>query len=266
MALTLFNNCVVLYYAINSFMVAAPAAFNTTLIRIGFSQDAVASINQNQVKVSENLIGMSKDDVEQLMKIIRGRHGVPVITVPFMAQKKFAMFCYWVNRRSRLGKDIAAGLFTQQAIINYGCLMAQEDKDEEIEGVKAPAEYKTGSKWKPFKEGCIAFFNMTLGMDHVPFSYVIHPNAALGDPLAAYANKHARLITITPHAGLEYETDNGRVFDYLKSWTLNGPAWTWIQAFNTNRGGRAAWLALLEHYEGDALRDHVKDAAYLAIS
>jgi hypothetical protein len=247
-------------------MAAAPVAFNAALIRIGFSQDAVASINQNQVKVSENLIGMSKDDVEQLMKIIRGGHGVPVITVPFMAQKKFAMFCYWVNRRSRLGKDIAAGLFTQQAIINYGCLMAQEDKDEEIEGVKAPAEYKTGSKWKPFKEGCIAFFNMTLGMDHVPFSYVIHPNAALGDPLAAYANKHARLITITPHAGLEYETDNGRVFDYLKSWTLNGPAWTWIQAFNTNRGGRAAWLALLEHYEGDALRDHVKDAAYLAIS
>jgi len=28
------------------------------------------------------------------MKIIRGGHGVPVITVPFMAQKKFALFCY----------------------------------------------------------------------------------------------------------------------------------------------------------------------------
>jgi hypothetical protein len=94
MALTLLINCVVLYYTINSIMAAAPVAFNAALIRIGFSQDAVASINQNQVKVSENLIGMSKDDVEQLMKIIRGGHGVPVITVPFMAQKKFALFCY----------------------------------------------------------------------------------------------------------------------------------------------------------------------------
>jgi len=209
-------------------MAAAPAAFNAALIRIGFSQEAVASINQNQVMVSENLIGMTKDNVEQLVKIVRGGHGVPVITVPFMAQKRFATFCYWVNRRSRLGEDISSGLFTPQAVINYGHLMAQEDKDDETEGVKAPTEYKTGSKWKPFKEGCIAFFNTTLRMDRVPFSYVIRPDAAPGDPLAAYATEHARLIAITPHAGLEYETDNGRVFDYLKSWTLNGPAWTWI--------------------------------------
>jgi hypothetical protein len=41
MALILFNNCVVLYYTINSIMAAAPAAFNAALIRIGFSQDAV---------------------------------------------------------------------------------------------------------------------------------------------------------------------------------------------------------------------------------
>jgi hypothetical protein len=34
----------------------------------------------------------------------------------------------------------------------------------------------------------------------------------------------------------------------------------------TNRNGRAAWLALLEHYEGGAQRDCVKDVAYLAIS
>jgi hypothetical protein len=247
-------------------MAAAPAAFNAALIRIGFSQEAVPLINQNQVTVSENLIGMTKDNVVQLMKIVRGGHGVPVITVPFMAQKRFATLCYWVNRSSCLGEDISSGLFTPQAIIIYGRLMAQEDKDDEAEGVKAPTEYKTGSKGKPFKEGCIAFFNTTLGMDRVPFSYLIRPDAAPGDPLAAYATEHARLIAIMPHAGLEYETNNGRVFDYLKSWTLNGPAWTWIRSFSAHRDGRAALLALLEHYEGDAQRDRVKDAAYLAIS
>jgi hypothetical protein len=30
-----------------------------------------------------------------------------------------------------------------------------------------------------------------------------------------------------PLQGIEYVDDNGKVFDYLKSWTLNGPAWTW---------------------------------------
>jgi len=33
-----------------------------------------------------------------------------------------------------------------KALIQYGCLMAQEDIDEETEGVKAPSEFKTGNK------------------------------------------------------------------------------------------------------------------------
>jgi len=186
--------------------------------------------------------------------------------MPFMAQKKFTIFCYWTNCRNRLGRSIVAGLFNDQAILSYGWLVTQESKDEDTKGVKAPAEFKSGSKWKAFKEGCIAFFNTNLGMDRVPFSYVIRPTEEPGDPNEVYPNEHSRLISITPHIGLEYEDDNGRVFDYLKSWTLNGPAWTWIRSFNTMRNGRAAWLALLEHFEGDAQRDRVKDAAYAAIS
>jgi len=91
-----------------------------------------------------------------------------MIVVPFMAQKKFTIFCYWVNCRSRLGESIAAGLFTDQAVTSYGRLMTQESKDEDNKGVKAPAEFKNGSKWKPFKEGCIAFFNTNLGIERIP--------------------------------------------------------------------------------------------------
>jgi len=242
------------------------AAFGAALTRIGIAANATAAIQQNQVITTASLIGMTKEDVEQLMKIVRGGQGAPVITVPFMAQKKFTILCYWVNRRTRLGEPILAAQFTNAAILTYGRLMAQESKDEETEGVKAPAEFKAGAKWKPFKEGCIAFFNTNLGMDRVPFSYVIRENTVPGNPNDPYPNEHARLIAITPHVGLEFETDNGRVYDYLKAWTLNGPAWTWIQSFNSARNGRAAWLALITHYEGDAQKDRVKDAAYTAIA
>jgi hypothetical protein len=242
---------------------AVLAAFNATLTRIGFAANALAAMNQNQVNSTASLIGMCKDDVEQLMKIMRGGQGAPIIIVPFMTQKKFVILCCWVNQRTRLGESIAPHLFNDQAIIQYGHLMVQEDKDKETEGVQTPAEFKTGGKWKPFKEGCIAFFNTNLGMDQVPFSYIIRLDAAPGDPQAAYPSKHARLIAITPHTGLQFDR---RVFDHLKSWTLNGPDWTWIHSYNASRNGRAAWLALLEHYEGDAQRDRVKDAAYAAIA
>jgi hypothetical protein len=39
-----------------------------------------------------------------------------------------------------------------------------------------------------------------------------------------------------------------------------------MQSFNTNRDGCGAWLALLAHYEGDAQKDRVKDAAYFSIA
>jgi hypothetical protein len=81
----------------------AAAAFNQALTRIGFAADSIAAINQNQITTTASLIGMDKDDIEQLMKIIRGGQGAPVINVPFLAQKKFKIFCYWVKRRDRLG-------------------------------------------------------------------------------------------------------------------------------------------------------------------
>jgi hypothetical protein len=106
------------------------AAFGAALMRIGFAANATAAIQQNQVVTTASLIGMTKEDVEQLMKIVCGGQGAPVITVPFMAQKKFTIFCYRVNRCTRLGEPILAQ-FTNAAILTYGRLMAQESKDEE---------------------------------------------------------------------------------------------------------------------------------------
>ena len=39
-----------------------------------------------------------------------------------------------------------------------------------------------------------------------------------------------------------------------------------MRAFNNTRNGRASWHALVNHFEGDAQRDRVKDNAYAAIA
>jgi hypothetical protein len=138
-------------------------------------------------------------------------------------------------------------------------------EEEATMHVKPPAEYKTGSKWKPFKEGAIAYFNSVKGSHSIPLAYVIR-DKEIPDPNAIYQTEHHRLISVMPLAGIEYEEDNGKVFDFLKSWTLKGPAWTWMRAFNATRNGRASWQALVKHFEGDAQRDRIKDHAYAAIA
>jgi hypothetical protein len=121
-------------------------------------------------------------------------------------------------------------------IDTYGATMALIEKDEDVI-VEAPAEYKTRTKWKAFKEGSIAYLNCIKGSHNIPLAYVIRDNA-IPQPNQAYQSDHHRMIAIAPLAGPEYEEDNGKVFDLLKSWTINGPAWTWMRAFNAARDGR----------------------------
>jgi hypothetical protein len=144
-------------------------------------------------------------------------------------------------------------------------LMAFEDQDDETTAVKPPTEFTTGTKWKAVKEGAIAFFNSQKGRGQIPLAYITRETAN-HDPNDAYINEHQRVIAITPLQGIEFGEDNGKVFDHLKSWTLKGPAWTWMRQYNATRDGRNAWLALVAHFEGDAQRDRVKDLAYSSIA
>jgi len=243
---------------------AQAVAFQAALQRLGFPQAAVDGLAANGITSTDDLIGLTEKDTAQVLKIIRT--GNPPVTVPYIAQKRFNIFCFWVNRRQRLNEPIGAALFDQAALDTYGRLMTFEtQEDDATTTVKAPAEFKTGSKWKPFKEGVIAYLNSVKGNHNIPLAYVIRENE-VPDPNAIYQSEHHRLISVAPLAGMEYGDDNGKVFDCLKSWTLNGPAWTWMRAHNSTRNGRAGWLALVAHYEGDAQRDRVKDNAYAAIA
>ena len=251
--------------------VAFTAALNrlgfsqAALNRLGFSQAAIIALNNNGLNTSADLVGLNEKDTAQILKIVRT--AVPPVIVPYIAQKRLNIFCYWVNRCTRLNEIIDSGNFNQAALDSYGRLLAFEaNQDEEaVTHVKPPAEYKTGSKWKPFKEGAIAHFNSVKGTHSIPLAYVIRDQEA-PDPNAVYQTEHHWLISITPLIGIEFEEDNGKVFDFLKSWTLNGPAWTWMRAYNATRNGRASWQALINHFEGDAQRDRVKDHAYAAIA
>jgi len=142
--------------------------------------------------------------------------------------------------------------------------MMNSEPDREIT-VKEPIEFKGNVKWKPWKEGVISYFNSVLTKDFIPLSYVIRENET-SDPDVQYDNEHQRLVAIAPLRGNEYKTDNGVVFDFLKSWTINGPAYPWMKQFSSTRNGRAAWLAIIAYYEGSAARDRVKEAAYAAIA
>jgi hypothetical protein len=129
-------------------------AFHAALTRLGLGQPAIAALDANGLTEVQDLINLTDKDVEQLLKIVRT--GPPPVVVPFLAQKRLNIFCYWATKRDRLNEPIEPALFTQAAMETYGAMMALEDKEEEIV-VKAPGEYKKDTKWKAFKEGAITY-------------------------------------------------------------------------------------------------------------
>jgi len=162
-----------------------------------FSQATIAAVNANGLNTTVDLIGLNEKDTAQILKITRT--GDPPIIVPYIAQKRLNIMCYRVNRRTRLNETINAGAFNQAALENYGKLMSfqSNQEDETLTQVKPPTEFKTGSKWKPFKEGAIAYFNSVKGFHNIPLAYVIHEQEN-PDPNAIYQTEHHWLISVTP--------------------------------------------------------------------
>lgn len=240
---------------------AQAIAFQAALTRLGFNAQSIAGLNANGVQSVEDLINLTDKDTAQILKIVRA--GPPPIIVPYLAQKRLDIFCFWATRRNRLNEPLNPVLFDQVATNTYGSMMALSTQEENLV-VKPPGEFKKDTKWKNFKEGAIAYLNAVRGKHDIPLAYVIREQD-IPVPNQVYQSEHHRLISITPLQGIEFEDDNGRVFDLLKSWTINGHAWTWMRAFNSTRNGRSAWLALINHFEGDAQRDRVKDQAYASI-
>jgi hypothetical protein len=241
---------------------AAPAAFQVALTRLGFNQESVDALVANGLTTTEDLCSLEEKDVEQVLKIIRT--GPPAWVVPFLAQKRLITFCFWAKRHSRLGEPIAANLFTPQALETYTTMMTLTSKEDDT-GIKSPGEFKKDTKWKTFKEGLITYLNGLKGKHNIPLAYVIREDE-VPQVNQAFQTEHHRLIAITPLLGVEYDEDNGRVFDILKSLLVNGPAWTWMRAYNNTRNGHQAWISLVNHFEGDAEWDRVKDHAYSSIA
>jgi hypothetical protein len=96
--------------------------------------------------------------------------------IPYMVQKFLYIMCYWVNRCHHQQESIDDANeyeFTPIAAEAFVKPMAFETQEEETSNVRAPAKFKTGPKWKPFKEGCIAYFNSVHSQDQVPLAYII---------------------------------------------------------------------------------------------
>jgi hypothetical protein len=54
-----------------------------------------------------------------------------------------------------------------------------------------------------------------------------------------------------PLTGWSFELDNQTVYRKLKAFLIDSPGWAWIEPHNMAENGRAAYIAWMEHYNGE---------------
>ncbi|KAL7567930.1 hypothetical protein ACA910_019642 [Epithemia clementina (nom. ined.)] len=100
--------------------------------------------------------------------------------------------------------------------------------------------------WEDWSQEFPLYLSHIMGKQRVSLEYVICPPISPGHIFAT--PREAKLYSY-PHLGLFYCEDNKEVFRLLSNRVKEQPA-TWIQGYQATQNGRAAWLALVDHYDG----------------
>ena len=181
--------------------------------------------------------------------------------------KKIEALVRWCLERRSSGLILDANAFTQDVMMDMVEKIRLEKDAKDVAEAEVPdvGQFKP-AKWVSWKLG----FKTTLSqinslMDNLPLTYVIRPEtipdaealAAMSnvlEALAAMSDTDRRCWTVQLRGG-RFQKDNHKVFRKLKVALLDTDGWTWIQSFDPTENGRAAWQALVAHYDGPGERE-----------
>jgi hypothetical protein len=143
--------------------------------------------------------------------------------------------------------------------------ISEEEKTEKESDVKLPEKFKISTKWIVFSEAVDTYLNRLHGQGRIPLNYVLR-TIETPVPGTQYETEQEMLIATAPLTGNQFDLDNERVYGVIKQLILEGPAWSYItNIIDRAKNGRAAWLALRAHYEGESFMNKQKEDTYKAI-
>jgi hypothetical protein len=260
---------------------AAPAAFNAALQRLGFNDTARAVLvdaDRENLNI-DNLKYFDDDGIQTLCQSLRKPGGTvqgqlpagaavgtvppqvpnPGVYVSAMAERNLKVAAYIARHFHRTGRTLAADYLTAARIHQYvQHLKAEEDYKEPEELLKLSKVEKVWDFIDDFPEH-LALYD---GQGGRPLSYIIREivdvPAEAGDPTfgeqnSPYTSIRDEIINRSAHGGAHYALDNARVFKLLnESITALKHVKAWIKPYEITKNGRQAWLTFVGHYRGSS--------------
>jgi len=172
-----------------------------------------------------------------------------IICCPETDVLRIEALAYWLRKEHCIGRELYPVAFID--ICNTWVDRMIEESDQKRDGTESkptePEKFKDPTKWATFHELFVVYLSLIPGSSGVPLAYVIHHSS---EPDYSIRDKRAWLIACAPLHGQVFDYNNGIVYNHLKDLVLDGPGWAWIQQFDQQHDGCAAWLCLIGQYKG----------------
>ena len=184
------------------------------------------------------------------------------IVIPAKVLKNIQVFCFWAREKTWVGQPLVAADFDAAELArSRESMRIREETTQEAPSIK-PDKFSE-DKWTSWKLQFVTYLSHVQGVQLAPLDYVVRTQPPPG-PLATMSQRDRELYRY-PLNGRHYNLDNMTDYQLLSDVVAGTSGYTWIRDHDRSQNGRAAWMALVVHYEGGGQREKRMSAALATI-
>lgn len=250
---------------------ASAAALRTLLTRLQFTNEAAASIvNEQMMRDLAQFALLTDDEVTNLCKVTRRPGGLlpnpnanapgqppmitnPGVSVSLVAENNLKLACYWLRFKERTSRVVTPEMVTLDSIQTMRRFKLWEEQHRDVD----PPEINVRD-WPRTIEAIQEYLRGCLGDSKLPLAYVIrkHEEVPETDPEGGYATYVDELVARAPIKNADgtctatYLTDRVKVWELISTLTRGLACFTHVRPAQRTHDGRMAFFGLRNYYLG----------------
>jgi hypothetical protein len=226
-------------------------------------QERNAFIARERLTSLNDYAELTKRDVTELAaKLERRTVADGRVILPAKVLKNIQALCFWAREKIRKGEDLHSADFTPAELASTKETMRMRDEGQ-TEAPSIKPERFDPDKWSSWSKQFVTYLSHVTGQQFSPLDYVLRVEPA-PKPLEEMEERDRALYSY-PLNGRHFTLDNMTTYRLLSDLVNGTSGYTWISNYDRAQDGRAAWLALIEHYEGGGQREKRMSAAVASI-
>ena len=195
----------------------------------------------------------------------------PGIPVSAKAEKQLKTMAFYLQYKARTSRNVTPADITEANVNAYAHYKEWEENQEASEMPEL-----NDKDWSKTFDAIDTWISDHLGITKIPLAYITRDNVEVPagpDPATNYSTKQEEMIMRAPHTTTPggnvtteaYKVDNVAVWELLFKLTREHSCYSYVKPHLRAKNGRAAYLALKEHYLGTGHADDMATKAENAL-